>query len=92
MVTTMDGSFSPATSPPLIAPQTRPVPMPIITRPGVPTPACAAAPIAVEASAMIAATERSISPEIMRSVIAKAINAFSVKLNVASDRFQALRK
>lgn len=52
----------------------------------------AAAPIAVEVSAMIEATLRSISPEMMSSAIAKAIIAFSVKLKVASERFQAFRK
>ena len=41
---------------------------------------------------MIAATERSISPAMMSSAIGKAIIAFSVKLKVASERFQALRK
>ncbi len=49
-------------------------------------------PIAVEASAMIEATDRSISPAMISSAMAKAIIAFSVKLKVASDRFQALRK
>ncbi|MNL62927.1 hypothetical protein D3C87_1870010 [compost metagenome] len=66
--------------------------MPMATSPGVPTPICTAAPIAVEARAMMAATDRSISPAMIRSAIAKAMIAFSVKLNVASDRFQALRK
>ncbi len=41
---------------------------------------------------MIEATERSISPAMIKSAIAKAIIAFSVKLNVASERFHALRK
>ena len=62
------------------------------TSAGVPTPTCSAMPIAVEASAMIAATERSISPEMISSAMAKAIIAFSVKLKVASDRFQGSRK
>ena len=35
---------------------------------------------------MIAATDKSISPEMMTSAMASAISAFSVKLNVASDR------
>jgi hypothetical protein len=48
--------------------------------------------MAVEASAMMAATERSISPEMTSSAMAKAIIAFSVKLKVASERFQASRK
>ena len=51
-----------------------------------------ATPIAVEASAMIEATDRSISPAMMSMAIGKAISAFSVKLKVASDRFQAFRK
>ena len=37
-------------------------------------------PIVVEASAMIAATDRSISPAMISSAMAKAIIAFSVKL------------
>ncbi len=41
---------------------------------------------------MIEATDRSISPEMINSAIANAIIAFSVKLNVASLRFQAFRK
>ena len=48
--------------------------------------------MAVEASAMIDATLRSISPEMISSAMAKAIIAFSVKLKVASLRFQAFRK
>ncbi|MNI25884.1 hypothetical protein D3C73_795630 [compost metagenome] len=92
MVTTIDGSFSTETSVPLIAPQTSPTLMPTATSPGAPIPIWAAAPMAVEASAMIAATERSISPTMISIAMAKAIIAFSVKLNVASDRFQALRK
>ena len=47
---------------------------------------------AVFRGAMIEATERSISPEMMTSAMAKAIIAFSVKLKVASDWFQILRK
>ena len=39
-------------------------------------------PMAVEASAMIAATERSISPAMISSAMAKATMAFSVKLKV----------
>ena len=49
-------------------------------------------PIAVEASAMIAATDRSISPAMISSAMAKAIIAFSVKLKVASESDQASRK
>jgi len=59
---------------------------------GVPAPYCTAKPIAVLASAMIDATDRSISPAIISRAMANAIIAFSVKLNVASDRFQAFRK
>ncbi len=68
------------------------MPSPISTSGTGPSPICAAAPIAVDASAMIEATDRSISPEMISSAIAKAIIAFSVKLKVASDRFQAFRK
>lgn len=48
--------------------------------------------MAVETSATMAATDRSISPEMIRSAMAKAIIAFSVKLKLASDRFQGSRK
>ena len=92
IVTTIEGSPSPVTSAPLNAPHTSPTPRPIMTSVAVSAPASAAAPIAVEATAMIAATERSISPEMISSAIAKAIIAFSVKLKVASERFQTSRK
>ena len=92
MVTTIEGRPIRATNRPLTAPQARPVAMPVITNAGVPKPAVMAAPIMVEASAMIEATERSISPAMMSMAMAKAISAFSVKLKVASDRFHAFRK
>ena len=92
MVTTIDGRPRPVTIAPLKAPQASPTEMPITTNPGVPTPACTAMPISVEASAMMAATDRSISPEMMSSAMASAISAFSVKLKVRSDSDQALRK
>ena len=41
---------------------------------------------------MMAATDRSISPEMISSAMASAISAFSVKLKVRSDRDQASRK
>ena len=41
---------------------------------------------------MIAATDRSISPAMISIAIGNAIIAFSVKLKVASDKFQGLRK
>ena len=66
--------------------------MPISTSTGVPAPACTAMPISVEASAMMAATDRSISPEMISSAMASAISAFSVKLKVRSDSDQASRK
>ena len=85
MVTTIDGRPRRVTSAPFIAPQSeadaeadRDEDAACRRR------ACAAKPIAVEASAMIAATERSISPAMMSSAMAKAIIAFSVKLKVAS--------
>ena len=92
IVTTIDGRPRPVTRKPLKAPQIRPVPIPISTRTGTPVSNWAAAPIAVEASAMIEATDRSISPAMISMAIAKAIIAFSVKLKVASLRFQAFRK
>ena len=92
MVTTIEGRPSRVTRKPLKAPQTRPVPMPMATSTGVSAPNCSAKPIAVEASAMIAATERSISPEMISSAMASAIRAFSVKLKVASLSDQGERK
>ncbi len=92
MVTTMDGRPKPVTRKPLKAPHNSPVPRPIITRTGVSAPIWTAKPMAVDESAMIEATERSISPEMIRSPIAKAIMAFSVKLKVASERFHGSRK
>ena len=92
MVTTIEGRPRRVTSRPLKAPQSRPTNRPISTISVVPAPNWTAAPMAVDASAMIDATDRSISPEMIRSAMGKAIIAFSVKLNVASDRFQASRK
>ena len=46
----------------------------------------------VEASAMIAPTDRSISPATISMAMAKAIIAFSVKLKLASERFHGSRK
>jgi hypothetical protein len=66
--------------------------MPMTTRPGVPTPNCRAKPIIVEQNAIIAATERSISPEMITRAMAKAIRAFSVKLKVESDMDHGFRK
>ena len=61
-------------------------------RSGAPAPAPAASPIATEASAMMPATEMSISRAMIRSAIGSATIAFSVKLKVASERFQMSRK
>ena len=66
--------------------------MPMTTSSGVPAPACIAMPIAVEASAMIAATDRSISPAMISSAMASAIIAFSVKLKVRSESDHGSRK
>jgi len=88
----MEGRRRPETSAPLKAPHSKPVVMPMATRPGVPTPNCSAKPIIVEQNAMIAATERSISPEMITRAMARAISAFSVKLKVASDKDQGFRK
>ena len=92
MVTTIDGRPRLVTKAPLNAPHSTPVRIPTATKPGVPTPNCSANPIIVDENAMIAATDRSISPEIITSAIASAISAFSVKLNVASDSDQGDKK
>jgi hypothetical protein len=92
MVATMDGTRPMVTSAPFKQPAARPVPIPMQARPGVSTPAPAASPIATEASAMIAATEMSISPAMMSSASGNAISARSVKLNVASESVSTLRK
>ena len=52
----------------------------------VPAPACDAKPIASEASAMMAATERSISRTRISSAMPSAMIAFSEKLKVVSER------
>ncbi len=87
----MEGRPSPVTSPPFTAPHSAPVPSPTSTSTGTPAAACAAAPIAVEASASVEATERSIAPAMIRKAMAKAIVAFSLKLNVASEWFHSDR-
>ena len=66
--------------------------MPIATSSGVPAPACIAMPMTVDDSAMIAATDRSISPAMISSAMASAISAFSVKLKVRSDSDHGSRK
>jgi hypothetical protein len=58
----------------------------------VPTPSPAASPIVTDASAMMAATEMSISPAMISSASGNAITARSVKLNVASDSVQIFKK
>ena len=88
----MEGRPSRATSIPLSNPQPAPTPSPTATSPGVPTPAAAASPMAVEARAMMPPTDRSISPAITTKAIARATMDFSVKLKVASLRFQTSRK
>ena len=86
IVTTIDGTENAVTSAPLNAPHVTPTPRPMTIRAGVGAPACAARPIAREATAMIAAIDRSISPMMMRNAIASARMPFSEKLNVASER------
>ena len=80
MVTTMDGSFQRVTSQPLSPPQSAPVATAAQSISGRLAPACMARPMASEASAMVAAIERSISPDTTSSAIASAIRAFSEKL------------
>ncbi len=67
-------------------------PNPTNTSSGVSIPAAAQKPIAVELSAIVEATDRSISRAIISIAIGRTTIAFSVKVKVASDRFQILRK
>ena len=62
------------------------------TSSGVSIPAAAQKPITVELSAIVEATDRSISRAIISIAIGRTTIAFSVKVKVASDRFQILRK
>ena len=57
------------------APQITPTLSPIRTTPGVSMPNCTAAPMAVDASAMIEATDRSISPEMISSAMVVTFSA-----------------
>src|SRR5688572_23919126 len=92
MVITIDDKFSRVTSRPLISPHNGPTLNPTPTSAGVGKPACAQNPIMVELSAMVEATDKSISRAIISIAIGSTMMAFSVKLNVASDRFHILRK
>ena len=92
MVMTIDDRFRRVTSRPLNRPHSRPTPSPTATSSGVSIPAAAQKPITVELSAMVEATERSISRAIINIAIGRTTIAFSVKLKVASDKFQILRK
>ncbi len=92
MVITMEDKFSLVTSRPLIKPQSRPTPSPTQTSNGVAIPAWAQKPMMVELNAMVEATDRSISRAIISIAIGKTIMAFSVKLYVASERFQIFKK
>ncbi len=88
----MEGRPIRATRNPLKSPQPAPTRRPKTTRAGVLKPAAAAAPMAVELSATMPPTERSISPAMTTKAMASAMMAFSVKLKVASLRFQRSRK
>src|SRR5471030_2019590 len=92
MVITMEERFSRVTSRPLISPHSNPTLSPTPTSVGVGQPACAQNPMIVELSAMVDATDKSISRAIISIAIGSTMMAFSVKLNVASDRFQIFRK
>lgn len=92
MVMTIDDRLKRVTRIPLNRPHSSPTPSPTATSSGVSIPAAAQKPIAVELSAIVDATERSISLAIINIAIGSTMIAFSVKLNVASDRFQILRK
>ena len=86
MVTTMAGRPMPVTSAPLKAPAAMPTSSPIGTSSATPAPAWAAMPMNTEASAMIEATDRSMSRTMISSAIDSASIAFSLKLKVASNR------
>ena len=88
----MDGRPSPVTKAPLNAPQAKPTARPMQINIGVWKPNWAARPINVDDIAIVEATERSISPAIIRSAIGNASNAFSVKLKVMSDSVHTSRK
>ncbi|STW55292.1 Uncharacterised protein [Klebsiella pneumoniae] len=92
MVITMDDRLKRVTSKPLNRPHSRPTPRPMTTSSGVSIPAAAQKPITVELSAIVEATDRSISRAIISIAIGRTTIAFSVKVKVASDRFQILRK
>ncbi|MNZ61450.1 hypothetical protein D3C78_795480 [compost metagenome] len=92
IVITIDDRLKRVTSRPLNNPHSSPTPNPTQTSSGVSTPAAAQKPITVELSAMVDATDRSISRAIISIAIGSTMIAFSVKLNVASDRFQISRK
>jgi hypothetical protein len=92
IVTTIEGMLRRVTNNPLNRPHKQPTVSPTIQIANTPAPASAANPIAVELSAIIEATEISISRTIMTIANGNAIIAFSEKLNVASDSDQALRK
>jgi hypothetical protein len=92
IVTTMDGSLPRATSAPLQAPQSAPTASPAHTSAAGGSPAREASPMPSEASAMIAATERSISRTRISSAIGSAMIACSEKSAVASERFSISRK
>ncbi|MNP22174.1 hypothetical protein D3C76_1148340 [compost metagenome] len=92
MVTTIDDRLKRVTRKPLNSPHNSPMPNPTQTSSGVSTPAAAQKPITVELSAMVEATDRSLSRAIISIAIGSTMIAFSVKLKVASDRFQISRK
>lgn len=80
MVITMDDRLKRVTSKPLNRPHSRPTPRPMITSSGVSTPAAAQKPITVELSAIVEATDRSISRAIISIAIGRTTIAFSVKV------------
>ncbi len=80
MVTTIEGTRKRVTMKPLTAPQARPTARPMTTSTPASAPAVDAAPMAVDDTATIEATDRSMSPAMMRSAIAKAMMPCSVKL------------
>ena len=92
MVATIDGTRPSVTSAPLTQPAARPVPRPSRGQRHGAAPCSAARPIATDASAMMPATEMSISPAMISNASGSATSARSVKLKVASDSVSTLRK
>src|SRR5471030_2778883 len=92
IVITIDERFRRVTNSPFTSPHNKPTLSPTATSAGVGKPACAQKPMMVELSAIVDATDKSISRAMISIAIGSTMMAFSVKLKVASKIFQILRK